>query len=92
MSSKEIESMMSSEFQLADKDGNGSLDEKEFMSFLKSMPLNLTKREINAAMIAADANGDGKIEYLEFVGIFHAVMLDVVALDILKVNAEPNYC
>ena len=45
MSKAEIESMMLQAFALADKDGNGTLDQKEFQMFLKDMPLNLADRK-----------------------------------------------
>ena len=90
MSGQEIEAMMGTAFQIADKDGNGYLDTKEFQAFLKDMPLNLTKKEMNAAMLSYDADNDGKISWQEFVPIFHAVMQDVVTRDVLQAMTEPD--
>ena len=90
MSGQEIEAMMGTAFQLADKDGNGYLDTKEFQTFLKDMPLNLTKKEMNAAMLSYDADNDGRISWQEFVPIFHAVMQDVVTRDVLQAMTEPD--
>lgn len=90
MSAQEVEAMMGVAFQMADKDGNGFLDQKEFQAFLKDMPLNLTKKEVNAAMLSYDANQDGKISFQEFVPIFHAVMHDVYTRDILSAMTEPD--
>jgi Ca2+-binding EF-hand superfamily protein len=38
------------------------------------MPLNLTKKEMNAAMLTADSDGDGKISFQEFLPVFHSVI------------------
>jgi len=84
MSAPELEHMMRSAFDVADADGNGTLDPDEFKDFLKAMQLNLTKKETNALTLSADANGDGLISYEEFVPVFHEIMSELMTLELLQ--------
>jgi len=90
MSKEEIESLMRQAFQEADKDGSGELNLKEFQTFLRELPLNLTKQEINAAMLEVDTNDDGQVSLDEFVPLFHVVMREMFKNEILKENREPD--
>jgi len=47
-------------------DGSGFLDGKELPSLLKSLGHELSKPELDSAMLILDTNGSGKIEYSEF--------------------------
>merc|ERR1711865_701188 len=53
-------------FYAADKNGNGKLDSTEFMDLCKSLDLQLTHSELEAAMVTLDANWDGGVDYEEF--------------------------
>lgn len=54
-------------FQLADTDGNGVLDLDECTTLLSMTGFNLSTAQISSIVHAADINGDGVIEYGEFV-------------------------
>jgi len=84
MSAPELEYMMRSAFDVADADENGTLDPDEFKAFLNEMPLNLTKKETNALILSADADADGLISFEEFVPVFHAIMSELMTLELLQ--------
>eukprot|EP00288_Rhodomonas_lens_P001440 CAMPEP_0177726846 /NCGR_PEP_ID=MMETSP0484_2-20121128/19997_1 /TAXON_ID=354590 /ORGANISM="Rhodomonas lens, Strain RHODO" /LENGTH=433 /DNA_ID=CAMNT_0019239443 /DNA_START=133 /DNA_END=1430 /DNA_ORIENTATION=- len=90
MSKDELEFMIREAFTQADKDQSGELDLKEFQAFLKDIPLNLTKREINMAMMEVDTNQDGKVSLEEFIPLFHVIMIELIKHSFLEVNREPS--
>jgi len=90
MSKDELEFMIREAFVAADKDESGELDLKEFQVFLRDLPLNLTKREINMAMMEVDTNQDGKVSLDEFVPLFHVIMVELIKNSILDVTREPS--
>lgn len=90
MSMDEIEYLIRQAFSAADADGSGELDLKEFQMFLRDLPLNLTKKEINMAMMEVDANQDGKVSLDEFIPLFHVLMREMIKNQILEVNREPD--
>ena len=49
--------------------GNGWLDPQEFKEIMIAADIGLTTEDIYEIMMVADENGDGKIEYAEFVPI-----------------------
>ena len=57
-----------------DKDKNGALDVWEFKDVLRSTALDLSKKEIREIIPEADVDGDGKVDYHEFVPIFHELV------------------
>lgn len=57
-----------------DIDQNGYLDRKEFKAVMKSAKLGLTNKEIRKIMAEADEDGNGRIEYREFVPL----MVDII--------------
>jgi len=61
------ECLMKTIFTNADTDGNGTLDPQEFVQALKSPELGFSNAEIDSIMDQVDENGDGVIEYAEFV-------------------------
>jgi len=63
----ELEQLLISIFNDADKDGNGYLDRNEFSQLLDTAELGLEHSEKIALLSMADCNGDGHIEYKEFV-------------------------
>ena len=54
-------------FNELDLDGNGFITKKEFKSVMKKQKGKYTKEQLNAMLTEADKNGDGKIDYDEFV-------------------------
>jgi len=83
MSKEEIEASLRDAFAEADTDGSGELDMEEFSQYLQSLPLNLTRREINMAMMEVDANQDGKVSLDEFVPLFHTLMIQLIKREVL---------
>ena len=54
-------------FRLFDKDGNGLISFEELGHVMKNLGENLTDSEIGEMMNEADSDGDGQINYDEFV-------------------------
>ena len=54
-------------FKELDLDGNGYISKKEFKGVMRKHSVKYTEAHINALMERADENGDGKIDYDEFV-------------------------
>lgn len=69
---EELEQLLVSIFNDADKDGNGYLDRGEFSQLLDTAELGLEQSEKIALLSMADCNGDGHIEYKEVRGRRHA--------------------
>lgn len=49
-----------------DADGSGAISNKEFRNAIRKLGLGLTSKEIDSLMLRIDSNGDGKIDYQEF--------------------------
>jgi len=90
MSMEEMEYLIRQAFTAADTDGSGELSLREFQVFLRELPLNLTKKEINMAMMEVDTNQDGQVSMEEFIPLFHVIMREMVKNQILEVNREPD--
>jgi calmodulin len=56
-------------FKVFDKDGNGYITIDELALVMKNLGENLHKDEVAQMMKEADVNGDGKIDYGEFVKV-----------------------
>ena len=54
-------------FNQLDSDGNGYITKKEFKSMMRKQKCRFTETQIDAMLKEADKNGDGKIDYDEFV-------------------------
>jgi len=54
-------------FDIADSNGDGNVDMKEFKKLIKILKLNFNKEEIENLFIEFDDNENGKIEYNEFI-------------------------
>ena len=66
---KPTEEMVGAMIDLADIDGNGTLDMHEFRRCIGSSDLGLSPGEVNGLMDEADADGDGLVSYEEFVSV-----------------------
>lgn len=54
-------------FEVFDKDKNGVITKDELYSVLTNLDERVSTEELNSIMKAIDPNGDGKIDYREFV-------------------------
>lgn len=54
-------------FDLFDRDGDGHITADEFATILRSWGQNPTEKEVNEIIAQVDANGNGMIEFEEFV-------------------------
>ena len=54
-------------FQIFDRDGNGYIDAKELKQVVTRMGQALTAAEADELLREADLDGDGKLDYNEFV-------------------------
>ena len=54
-------------FKVFDKDGNGYISAAELRHVMTSLGEKLTDAEVDAMMKEADADGDGQVDYEEFV-------------------------
>lgn len=54
-------------FRIFDKDRSGYIEAKELISVTTTMGQALSKEELTAFMQEADLDGDGKLDYEEFV-------------------------
>ena len=54
-------------FKIFDRDGNGYIDIKEMKTVITRMGEPLSDREADELFQGADLNGDGKLDYNEFV-------------------------
>jgi Ca2+-binding EF-hand superfamily protein len=67
VSPAELDNYMRRLFKIGDRDGNGSLDKIELQDLLKKSGFNLSFDTIGQMMKTADTNGDGLIQFDEFV-------------------------
>ena len=56
-------------FRVFDKDGNGYITADELGLVMRNLGEKLSQDELKAMMREADTNGDGKIDYEEFVKV-----------------------
>jgi hypothetical protein len=57
-------------FKKFDEDGNGWISEVEFRNAIRKLNLGLSSRDIDMIMKRVDMNGDGKIDWREFMAKF----------------------
>ena len=56
-------------FRIFDKDRSGYIDSKEIIAVTTTLGQALTKEELEQFMAEADLDGDGKLNYEEFVKV-----------------------
>ena len=71
-------------FNMFDKDGGGSIDASELRDLMISVGQNCTEGELNEMVKAADADGTGDIDFLEFAVLMAHKMTDENKDDTLK--------
>ena len=90
MTQEELEGTLMEMFKQADKDGNGVLDRKEFRDCMRAADLGLRRKDINAIAAQTDVNGDGMIEYAEFLPTAFEVLVEMVAKQIKQSAESPE--
>lgn len=63
-------------FKKFDEDGNGFISSIEFRNAIRKLNLGLSSREIDLIMKRVDTNGDGNIDWKEFINKFKTTELD----------------
>lgn len=69
---KTEEEDMRTAFKVFDIDGNGFIDAQELRQTMHDLGEELSERDISAMIRSADKNGDGKIDYEEFIQMMYA--------------------
>ena len=67
MQDKDAERQLINAFNVFDKNQNGRISVEEFRSIVNNLGEKLTSMEINEIIREADQDGDGDIDYMEFV-------------------------
>ena len=67
MTNKDEDEEIREAFRIFDQDGNGFITLEELEAVMIKLGENLTKDELTAMMHEADLDGDGKIDFDEFV-------------------------
>jgi len=94
MSMEELQGILEEVFLQHDVDGNGVLDQAEFVRCITEIgtKLELDKRLGGEIFRAVDANGDGLVEWKEFVtpavSIIHASLSEAVAEEIAEIETQ----
>ena len=60
-------SQLKAAFKFFDKDGNGTVEPEEISQVLKALGLEMTDEELKDIMSSLDENGDGVMDFQEFV-------------------------
>lgn len=68
MSAKEVDDLIGL-FNKFDQNGDGSIDQSEFKALLHVSGIDATDEQVAVVLADDDTDGDGKIEFAEFVGI-----------------------
>uniref|UniRef100_A0A8C4SIW1 EF-hand domain-containing protein n=1 Tax=Erpetoichthys calabaricus TaxID=27687 RepID=A0A8C4SIW1_ERPCA len=67
MKDTDTEEEMHEAFNVFDKDGNGSISAAELQQVITNLGEKLTDEEIDAMIREADVDGDGQVNYEDFV-------------------------
>lgn len=63
------ENHLKAAFTYFDKDGSGSISREELRSCLQSEDFSMTEEEINIMLSGVDTDGDGEVDYQEFINM-----------------------
>jgi Ca2+/Na+ antiporter len=85
-----LKEVLKEPFQKYDSDGNGSLEKKEFIMFLKDFHESITPEDVNELYGKYDHNGDGTISYEEFIGMCYTLITQLHNLDHADVVSTPE--
>ena len=66
---KDSEKELRDAFKVFDKDGNGFISAQELRHIMTSLGEKLTEEEVDQMIQEADTNGDGQVDYNEFVNM-----------------------
>jgi len=67
ISGPEVQAELREAFNVFDKDGNGTISEDELRQVMHNLGEKLTDEDIKAMMREADTDGDGEVNFEEFV-------------------------
>lgn len=73
------EAMLRSCFKKYDDDGDGELSEKEMGLMLKDLGIRFTSEDLHQAYLLIDVDGDGSVQFQEFLNKIQAVVSSLVA-------------
>ncbi|KAM5556196.1 calmodulin-1-like [Rosa sericea] len=71
-------------FSLLDKDGDGSITTKELGTVMRSLGQKPTEEELEVMIKEVDVDGNGRIDFQEFVNLMARKMQDTLTEDQLK--------
>ncbi|KAL7412519.1 hypothetical protein BDY24DRAFT_341722, partial [Mrakia frigida] len=71
-------------FSLFDKDGDGTITTKELGTVMRSLGQNPTEAELTDMVNEVDADGNGKIDFAEFLTMMSRKMRDVDSEEEIK--------
>lgn len=72
-------------FLLFDKDNNGTIDTSELGAVMRSLNMNPTDTELKDMINEVDGNGNGSIEYEEFVAMLSRFVLHLYLQNLLHI-------
>ncbi len=75
-----FEQQLQEMFELYDEDGSGALDKAELAQLMATLGYDLTDEELSVMIAEVDVDGDGNIDYEEFLAMFKG----------MKVKAAPG--
>lgn len=58
-------------FKLFDANGNGTISKEELQEAMKKLGEPLSEKELNDLLTSHDKNGDGVIDYKEFIAMMY---------------------
>ena len=83
MNADEFDSLMRSSFAEADSDGSGTLDRKEMKTLLgMHSGLSLSAPEMRSVYKSMDNDGDGSVNYSEFIPIMFDILVSAKAQEV----------
>ncbi|CAO1638113.1 unnamed protein product [Parajaminaea phylloscopi] len=71
-------------FSLFDKDGDGSITVKELGTVMRSLGQNPTEAELQDMVNEVDADGNGSVDFAEFIGLMARKLRDVDSEEEIK--------